>query len=316
MARARNWGALASSAAFHLSVMLWLVLRPPVARPEAPLERQPGADRQELALAPPTKAAPAQRQQPQTEAPPPTPEPRPKPEQPREATPLGPDSKHPDALVPQEAGPEKPKVDPDQMDVTKADAPVKPAPPAAEPEATPSEAPRTIRRIATAGDMLRNRPPLGVARNDHGIARDILDIGKREAAGTALAMGAMGRVGPSSPDNRDWRPSFPEAAGRCVEIPDLGNNPDGSPVLATVIGRVLADDQSSPLPGAHLQIVGTPFATFSNGNGEYRLEFDPKLLERCRVQYVRVVREGFSGQLLTLSIGQRITSDDVVLRRR
>ncbi len=316
MARGRNWAALASSTAVHLSLVLWLVLRPPVASPEAPLERQPGTDRQELALAPPAKAVPTPRPQPAMEAPPPSPESSPRPEPPREATPLGPDSRRPDAPVPQEAGPEKPKVDPDQMDMSKTEEPAKPAPPPAEPEATPSDAPRTIRRIATAGDMARNRPPLGVARNDYGSARDILDIGEREATGTALAMGSMGRVGPSSPDNRDWRPSFPEAAGRCVEIPDLGTNPDGTPVLASVIGRVLTDDRSSPLPGAHLQIVGTPFATFSNGNGEYRLEFDPRLLERCRVQYVRVVREGFSGQLLTLAIGQRITSDDVVLHRR
>jgi hypothetical protein len=134
--------------------------------------------------------------------------------------------------------------------------------------------------------------------------------------GTTIA-GAMGRVGMSaSPDTRDWRPSFPDAAGRCVDIPDLGNNPDGSPILASVLGRVYEADGRTPLIGAHLQIVGTRFVTFSSGTGDYKLEFDPKLLERCRVQYVRVSADGYDGRMLTLSIGRKIRSDDVLLRRR
>ena len=119
-----------------------------------------------------------------------------------------------------------------------------------------------------------------------------------------------------TPDSRDWRPSFPEAAGKCVEIPDLGRNPDGSPVLATVLGRVYEADGRTPLIGAHLQIMGTTFVTFSGPSGDYRLEFDPRLLERCRVQYVRVAAEGYDGRMLTLSIGRKVRSDDVLLRRR
>jgi hypothetical protein len=219
-------------------------------------------------------------------------------------------------LVPKEAGPERPPVDPELIDVTKPLPPTPTEAPPTEPEAAPKEAPRTVRRIATASDMVRNAPPLGLPAEDNGRARDLREAGAPTGSTTTASVGAMGRVGPTSPDNRNWRPSFPEAAGKCVEIPDLGRNADGSPVLATVIGRVLQDDRRTPLDGAHLVIVGTSFATFSNANGEYRLEFDPKLLERCRVQYVRVVREGFSAQMLTLAIGQRIASDDVVLRRR
>jgi hypothetical protein len=70
------------------------------------------------------------------------------------------------------------------------------------------------------------------------------------------------------------------------------------------------------LAGAHLTIVGTPYSTFSDGGGNYRLEFDPRLLEKCRVQYVRVAADGYSGQSLTLSVGREVRSDDVVLRRR
>ena len=82
----------------------------------------------------------------------------------------------------------------------------------------------------------------------------------------------------------------------------------------SVIGRVL-DPTGRPLAGAHLQIVGAGYATFSDNNGNYRLEFDPRLLEKCRVHVVRVTLTGFKGQTLTLGIGRRVQSDDVRLRR-
>lgn len=313
----RSWGALSTSAALHIVVVLWLIFRPASARSLPTIERNPGEDRQEIALAPPANPAPKAEPQPEQPQPQQQEQPQPKPEPPKKATPLGPDSKNPDALVPKEAGPEKPPIDPDQINVNKPEPPAKVETPPAEPEAAPTQAPKGVRRIATVTDMGEAMKAKGMLQSNNDKPRDILTAGttnsNRELAAVA---GMMGRAGPTQPDYRDWRPSFPEAAGKCVEIPDLGKNPDGTPVLATVIGRVLANDQRSPLAGAHLQIVGTPFSTFSNSNGEYRLEFDPKLLERCRVQYVRVAREGFSGQLLTLSIGERITSDDVVLRRR
>ena len=125
----------------------------------------------------------------------------------------------------------------------------------------------------------------------------------------------MGRTGLSNLDPHKWQNSFDdETAGRCVDIPDLGKNPDGTPVLAAVIGRVLDTDGKTPLSGAHLQIMGTTFGTFSDMHGEYRLEFDPKLLEKCRKQYVVVVAPGYRGETLTLFIGPKVRSDDVVLR--
>ena len=101
-----------------------------------------------------------------------------------------------------------------------------------------------------------------------------------------------------------------------MEVPDLGTNPDGTPVLAAVIGRVFQADGRTPLAGAHLQIINTPFIAFSSPNGDYRLEFDPRLLEKCKVQYVRVAADGFAGRMLTLSIGRSVRSDDVLLKRK
>jgi hypothetical protein len=101
--------------------------------------------------------------------------------------------------------------------------------------------------------------------------------------------------------------------GSCVEIPELGKNADGSPVLATIVGRVLAADGHSPMVGAHLQIMGTPFNGFSDKNGEYRLAFDPHLLVRCRKQYIVVEAPGSTTQTLILQIGSGAHVDDVVL---
>ena len=61
--------------------------------------------------------------------------------------------------------------------------------------------------------------------------------------------------------------------------------------------------------------MGTAFGTFSDSRGEYRLEFDPKLLAKCRKQYVVVVAPGYRGETLTLFIGPKVRSDDVVLHR-
>ena len=74
-------------------------------------------------------------------------------------------------------------------------------------------------------------------------------------------------------------------------------------------------DGRSPLAGAHLQIMGTQFDTFTDGNGEYRLQFDPRMLAKCRIQWVKVVAPGYQGEQLKLSIGPKVRSDDVRMRK-
>ena len=306
----------------HTLLMLWLVFRPVPSGTSPEKASDSGQTRQPIALPRPaeTKGAqpkplPTPQQTPQP-APPPAPPPPPTRE-----TPLGPDSKNPDALVPKEAGPVKPMTEPDPTPKKSVTDPGPPAekPPDPAPPAPPS--PQAVRRIPRAGDLAANSRLSGSPTSPWGPpSQTPLEANKGEgatavASAPAVKEGSMGRVGQSGADTRDWRPAFEEAAGRCVSIPDLGTNADGTPVLATVIGRVLGPDGRSPLGGAHLQIIGTPFSTFSDPNGEYRLEFDPKLLEQCRVQYVRVAADGYQGAMLTLSIGERVRSDDVVLRR-
>ncbi len=310
----RSWPAFAASGLVHALLMIWLIFRPVPAGTSEPKPTESGQAAQPIALPRPQEAAPTSAPSRPAQVQPP----------PRE-TPLGPDSKRPDARVPQEAGPPKPLTEPDPTPVKSqadpapsAEQPPEPAP--ADPTPPPPQQ-QAVKRIPLAREYASSGRLAGTPTSPWGPpSATPLEPGKSSASGApaapaAAAVGSMGRIGQSGRDARDWRPSFPEAAGRCATIPDLGNNADGTPVLATVIGRVFDTDGRTPLSGAHLQIMGTPFATFSDADGEYRLEFDPKLLEKCRVQYVRVVADGYSGQLLTLAIGERVRSDDVILKK-
>jgi hypothetical protein len=85
--------------------------------------------------------------------------------------------------------------------------------------------------------------------------------------------------------------------------------------LGTVVGRIFRQESGQPLAGAHLQMIGTPYVTFTDGLGEYRFRFDLALVDNCRTQYVKVSAPGYESRLLVLVVGPR-RSEDVVLRRR
>ncbi len=87
----------------------------------------------------------------------------------------------------------------------------------------------------------------------------------------------------------------------------------GEPIaLEFVEGRVYDDRTHVPLGGAHLQIMGTPYTTFADDAGHYRLGFDPALVDECRSQYVRVIARGVPPQLIVLGRGPGGT--DIYLR--
>lgn len=82
-----------------------------------------------------------------------------------------------------------------------------------------------------------------------------------------------------------------------------------------VAGRVFRLGTTDPLIGATLQVLGTPYSTVSDEQGDYVLRFDTWPLQNCEAQYVRVQLDGFVAQTLVLSIG--VTSrSDVQLRGR
>jgi hypothetical protein len=109
-----------------------------------------------------------------------------------------------------------------------------------------------------------------------------------------------------------WVPDRPE---RCVPQPVMSRDSGAAVQLGTVEGRIFRQDTGQPLSGAHLQMIGTPYVTFTDGRGEYRFRFDLALVDNCRTQYVRVSAEGYESRLLVLVVGPR-RSEDVRLRRR
>jgi hypothetical protein len=97
----------------------------------------------------------------------------------------------------------------------------------------------------------------------------------------------------------------------CGEIP---KDSTGSPIQGVVQGVVRDVDGGGPLSGAHLQMIGQPYATFANNRGEFRLLFDITLMADCRTQYVRIEAPGFRSQMLPIVIGGGVST--VGLRRR
>lgn len=119
--------------------------------------------------------------------------------------------------------------------------------------------------------------------------------------------GVMARLGIGPDASLDNNP-HPERT-TCVPRP----RPAGAEKeMVELVGRVYTPSHQ-PLPGAFLQIIGTPYSTFSDQSGTYRLTFDAALVDNCRTQFVRVVADGYRGRNLILGMGPGDT--DVLLGR-
>jgi carboxypeptidase family protein len=109
---------------------------------------------------------------------------------------------------------------------------------------------------------------------------------------------------------------IPDQPEKCV--PTQAAVPDSAvPVqYGMVVGRIFRQDGGRPLAGAHLQMLGTRYVTFTDSEGEYRFRFDLSLMDNCRTQYVRVTAKGYESRLLVLVVGQNVRSEDVHLQKR
>jgi len=124
---------------------------------------------------------------------------------------------------------------------------------------------------------------------------------------------------PAGAGPRDVRPlqtELPDRPDKCVPRPTVPAESAGAPQMGVAIGRIFRGDNGRPLAGAHLVMLGTPFTSFTNDNGEYQFRFDLSLIDNCRTQYVRVTAQGYESRLLVLVVGPRTRSDDVMLRRK
>lgn len=122
---------------------------------------------------------------------------------------------------------------------------------------------------------------------------------------------------PLTPPNPDpvWRrpPDLGTIGNKCVPGPRPVHGPDDPVKYGVVAGRVYRQGSDVPLAGADLQVIGTPYRTVSDSNGDYVLRFDADLLANCQVQNVQVTADGFISQSLILSSGPS-TRNDINLR--
>ena len=252
--------------------------------PEAEAERAVDRSRQvEMVYLPPP---PEPRPEPRPEPPPPPPPPTPQPAQPTppppQATPPPPDREQPEPEDRANAPPDAVRTEGEEADDPEG---------ASAPDA-PVEAPRP-------------QPPPTSAPTLESEAQRI--FGRRRVA---TAPG----VGPRAV--RPLETYLPDRPDVCVPTPKPPADSAGPVQYGVVEGRIYRQDGGGPLPGAHLQMLGTPYVAFTDDRGEYQFRFDLSMMDNCRTQYVRVTARGYESRLLVLMVGRNVRSEDVHLQRR
>ena len=127
-------------------------------------------------------------------------------------------------------------------------------------------------------------------------------------------LGTRPGAGPRA--SRPMEAYLPDHPERCIPKEPEPADSAHPPQYGVVVGRIFRQDSGKPLAGAHLQMLGTPFVTFTDGNGDYRFRFDLALVDNCRTQYVRVSAQGYESRLLVLMVGQNVQSEDVLLKKK
>ena len=116
--------------------------------------------------------------------------------------------------------------------------------------------------------------------------------------------------------SRPMEAYLPDRPERCIPKPAVPRDSAAAPQYGVVTGKIFRQDNGRPLAGAHLQMLGTPFVSFTTDDGEYHFRFDLSLVDNCRTQYVRVTAPGYESRLLVLMVGPNVRSEDVLLKKR
>jgi hypothetical protein len=277
-----SWASLAASAGAHAAVAILALLlsaRIPVTdESEAQPERPAEESRQvEMVYLPPLPTPPPPAQPP----PPPPPPAQPTPPPPQPVAPP-PEREQPEPEDRANAPPDAVRSEGEESDEPEG---------ASDPEA-PVEAPR-VEAPAPAAPTLESE------------ARRI--FGRRRVA---TAPGAGPRA------VRPLETYLPDRPDVCVPTQKPPADSAVPVEYGIVVGRIFREDGGSPLPGAHLQMLGTPYTAFTDNQGEYRFRFDLSMMDNCRTQYVRVSAKGYESRLLVLMVGANVRSEDVRLERR
>lgn len=186
-----------------------------------------------------------------------------------------------------------------------APPPVRRIDPEPEPNAPPEETPST--GAETPDQPRAEAPPAATEKTVATLESEARRIFGRPRLMTRAGAGPQARRPMEA-----WIRENPE---RCIPQPVAPRDSAGAPEFGTVFGRIFRQDNGRPLAGAHLQMIGTPYVSFTDAAGEYRFKFDLALMDNCRTQYVKVTAAGYESRLLVLVIGPN-RSEDVRLRRR
>jgi hypothetical protein len=127
-------------------------------------------------------------------------------------------------------------------------------------------------------------------------------------------LGTRPGAGPQA--TRPMEAYLPDHPERCVPHPVAPRDSAGPIQFGVAQGKIFRQNDGRPLAGAHLQMLGTPYVTFTDDQGEYQFRFDLSLVDNCRTQYVRVSAPGYESRLLVLVVGPNLRSEDVLLRKR
>jgi hypothetical protein len=127
-------------------------------------------------------------------------------------------------------------------------------------------------------------------------------------------LGPLAGAGPRA--SRPMEAYLPDHPEKCIPKPSAPRDSAAAPQYGLVVGKIFRQDNGLPLAGAHLQMLGTPYVSFTDDGGEYRFRFDMTLVDNCRTQYVRVTAPGYESRLLVLMVGVNMRSDDVELKRK
>jgi hypothetical protein len=127
-------------------------------------------------------------------------------------------------------------------------------------------------------------------------------------------LGTRPGAGPQA--SRPMEAYLPDHPERCVPHPVAPRDSAGPTQFGVAQGKIFRQKDGRPLAGAHLQMLGTPYVTFTDDQGEYHFRFDLSLVDNCRTQYVRVSAPGYESRLLVLVVGPNVRSEDVLLRKR
>jgi hypothetical protein len=187
--------------------------------------------------------------------------------------------------------------------------------PEPEPNAPPEE------KRSTGSDEPESKPSGPTAPNEAArSAAPPADLASRIMEAEAKRIFGRQKAGPpAGAGPRDVRPleSFlPDRPDKCIPKPVAPAESAGAPQMGVAVGRIFRSDNGRPLSGAHLVMLGTPYTSFTDDQGEYQFRFDLSLVDNCRTQYVRVTALGYESRLLVLVVGPRTRSEDVVLRRK